>query len=859
MPAAATAGSPPVIGTPVPLRLFIQAAELALRLGAIEEVRAAAHHLLLAHPHALIAQLLLGQSFVEDEQPRLALPHFARIVAHHPLDPAAWIGLALSHAARGEEQSAQLALLRSRELAPLDGLDDPLEQEELLPLAHALLALRASQIELAVLTLRRIRQMEPERHELAILEAEGLRRLGERREAVALMAHLAAEARSTLPALLVRAALAGEQRGVEKLLRTIAALDLDGRFAAQFFAPDPCPLRLPQLPPITWPDRAGMLPELAQSIEEAGLTEGGGAVAPARAAPFKNREIEEDAAGCSADGERVMQAKFSPSQWSKPSNDPAVAELAATIERRRSLLLGRVGVRPLQPWPVAERTVQLLVTSRQGLLRKYGEAGCEAVVQRLSQLAAALHDRAVPTELCIVDDPESLRAFAGLAPVPHEATEVAGLIMRAERRIADSGRSMRMVLLVGGDEVLPFHRLPNESEDSDGPTLSDLPYGGGDSTQVLPRWAVARVPDGAGSDARYLLHLLDQMIDYHRGWQQPVAAGGCLMPSLSRLQHSKGERSYKAVGLSAQVWREASEAIYGPLESDRPLLLSPPEDITTFDQVWLRGRRLLYFNLHGAHASPNWYGEAPFDAPEGPQLPIALTPAALAGTGLEGAIVLSEACYGAEIAGRKPGEAIALTMLLEGALAFVGSTVTAYGAPGPPLAAADLFISELCQRIAAGEPVGLAFHAARDDFIRAIYGQHGFMDGDDLKTLQSFVLYGDPWASLAAQPASPVTPKSPAVLPFLARERHAVGESQLPHDLLLAIRQRLSKLLPGGLGKMTLAVEPLRQTGAKGHGERQALFVNAEQQLSTQDGRVVTRVAHLTLLRARLVKAVVSR
>src|SRR5439155_16268620 len=103
------------------------------------------------------------------------------------------------------------------------------------------------------------------------------------------------------------------------------------------------------------------------------------------------------------------------------------------------------------------------------------------------------------------------------------------------------------------------------------------------------------------------------------------------------------------------------------------------------------------------------------------------------------------------------------------------------------------------------------------------------------------------WASLAAEPVQATTPKSPLLLPFMAREHHPLGESQLPTDLLQAIRQRLSKLLPSAPARLTISLTPLGPSGAKGGGERRALVFNAAQESPTQDGRHLTHLAHLTL------------
>jgi hypothetical protein len=123
----------------------------------------------------------------------------------------------------------------------------------------------------------------------------------------------------------------------------------------------------------------------------------------------------------------------------------------------------------------------------------------------------------------------------------------------------------------------------------------------------------------------------------------------------------------------------------------------------------------------------------------------ALRPSDLVGVDLRGAVMISEACYGAAIAGRNADTSLALAFLAAGAAGFVGATAISYGPPSPPAGEADLialhFLRALKRPYAT---LGTAFMAARIGMIRDTIALQSTLDEDDQKTLLEFVLYGDP-------------------------------------------------------------------------------------------------------------------
>ncbi len=113
-------------------------------------------------------------------------------------------------------------------------------------------------------------------------------------------------------------------------------------------------------------------------------------------------------------------------------------------------------------------------------------------------------------------------------------------------------------------------------------------------------------------------------------------------------------------------------------------------------------------------------------------------------------IVFSEACYGAYINNKNEDEAISLKFLSAGTRVVVGSTCVAYGSVSTPLIGADLLASYFWKAVKNGIPVGEAVRNAKVMIAQEMTKMQGFLDGEDQKTLISFVLYGDPLLVLAS-------------------------------------------------------------------------------------------------------------
>jgi hypothetical protein len=293
---------------------------------------------------------------------------------------------------------------------------------------------------------------------------------------------------------------------------------------------------------------------------------------------------------------------------------------------------------------------------------------------------------------------------------------VAALAQALER----GGGALETLLILGGPEIVPFHAAPNPAAyDSDDVVPSDCYYGACNPHVLLPGWAVGRIPGAAGRDPSLLLRLLEQAA------QPPPPP----------------DPQPKVFGYATALWRRSSAQVYAEIDRPERLLLSPPTLAINLDLSRLDRARLIYCNLHGVSGGPPWYGQSGGH----PALVVALRPSDLAGLDLRGAVVVSEACYGAAIDGRDEHSSLALAFMARGAAGFIGATAISYGPAAPPPGEADLIALHALRALRQpGASLGDAILAARAGMLRDTLARQRTLDEDDQKTLIEFVLYGDP-------------------------------------------------------------------------------------------------------------------
>jgi hypothetical protein len=360
--------------------------------------------------------------------------------------------------------------------------------------------------------------------------------------------------------------------------------------------------------------------------------------------------------------------------------------------------------------------LNLIITSSTQLRVAYGQGGERRVLAAIARLIAARAARGVGSRLALIEDGIADLGVAGAANVP---AAIAGQVAQAAQALERAGDRLESLLIVGGPEIVPFHMAANPTlYDGDQAVPSDCLYGAGNPFALLPKWAVGRIPAAAGDDPDLLLRLLE-----HAAAARPA------------------DQLRKPFGYCTAVWRRSSAEVYAEIDAPERLLVSPPVVAATLDRARLDGARVIYCNLHGVIDGAPWYGQRQNESP----LLLALRPSDLVGLDLRGAVMLSEACYGAVIAGRDADTSLALAFLACGAAGFVGATAISYGPPSPPAGEADLIALHFLRALKRpGTTLGAAFIAARMGMLRDTLALQSTLDEDDQKTLLEFVLYGDP-------------------------------------------------------------------------------------------------------------------
>ncbi|MEM5773854.1 MAG: C25 family cysteine peptidase, partial [Anaerolineaceae bacterium] len=358
------------------------------------------------------------------------------------------------------------------------------------------------------------------------------------------------------------------------------------------------------------------------------------------------------------------------------------------------------------------------------------------------------------------DDPVSMVSFGLTTLDSIDPWKIKNMLLELDRFLAKKGEMIGALLIVGSDEIVPFHQLPNPTDDLDEVVKSDNPYAATDGNYFVQEWPVGRLPDEAGTDAGFLLSQIRAVITNHTvekknstSWLQLLFSIFNIFKSASAKKNGK-KKSLTSIGYSAAVWQASSKYAYRPVEYGNKLFTSPPEQTGSIKSARFSTSSIGYFNLHGVEDGAEWYGQRETgDLKSQIDYPIALTPREIVKGALAPEVVFSEACYGGFVDGKTEDQSIALKYLGIGTPAFIGSTCVAYGSIDTPLIGADLLANYFWKNISGSNTLGEAFIQAKLEFTKEMDKRQGFLDGEDQKTLLSFVFYGDPMSAIHAQTA----------------------------------------------------------------------------------------------------------
>jgi hypothetical protein len=360
---------------------------------------------------------------------------------------------------------------------------------------------------------------------------------------------------------------------------------------------------------------------------------------------------------------------------------------------------------------------KLILTNRGALERKYKQAGWDAIRKAIARLATADVLRGITTVLDFVDAP-SKKGVPKVTTAKNDKQAKATIDALYRKH-----GSPDYLLILGAPDVVPFQKLENPlagADDPDRALPSDLPYACEASFSrkvtdfVGPTRVVGRLPNVNGSkDPKELVALID------------AASGFGATP---------GKKTFV---ISAAEWKGATRAnVKRAFGAKQAVELCPPNG-----PGWKPARiraPLHFINCHGAGTDPNYYGDSP-------DFPQAHLPANLVGIVTDGTIVVAECCYGGEIYDPPAGIAVGIanTYLSQGAVAYCGSTNTAYGdATAATRCAADILCTDFMAAVLKKASTGRALLQARQAFVKSEGAD--VLDPVDLKTLGQFLLLGDP-------------------------------------------------------------------------------------------------------------------
>jgi len=463
----------------------------------------------------------------------------------------------------------------------------------------------------------------------------------------------------------------------------------------------------------------------------------------------------------------------------------------------------------------------VILTSRGNLEKKYGANTADVVIESMRKLCLNIVDLPGWNSLVYVPDDEASAREQGLEPIhASDAWKIKLSLTDLDAKLASRGEMIGALLIIGGSDIVPFHMLPNPTDDSDVNVPSDNPYATLDENYFIQQWPVGRIPDEAGTDAGYLL---EQIRFLTKEYELKVKSRKSISTNiLANLLRSLAQRFQTFnlhfqkpdnIGCTAEVWKPASSEVFAVIDRSERLLSSPPTSNTNLLNGQTPDPKFAYFNLHGLKDSPEWYGQRDLaKTSTEPEYPVAMEPSNFKPQTSSPEIVLSEACYGANILDKKVDEAISLNFLACGTRAFIGSTCIAYGSVSKNLVAADLLAYHFWTHVKAEVSVGYALMRAKLALAKKMTEDQGYLDGEDQKTILSFVLYGDPLTSSAnikevSKPA--IRPTATPELKTISdsREELIVAASEMPTEILDKVRKVISSYLPG-LDDATVSLNP---------------------------------------------------
>jgi len=458
--------------------------------------------------------------------------------------------------------------------------------------------------------------------------------------------------------------------------------------------------------------------------------------------------------------------------------------------------------------PGGLKKVYVILSSYFGLKNKYGPKSAEIIVEYLDKLGGVVGGRKDWESLVFLPDDANMTTNLGLKPVGNiDPWKIKLSLMDLNKLLNNSDKKIGALIIVGNNEVIPFHRLPNPTDDTDKEVFSDNPYATSSSNYLLPEWPIGRLPGEKGRDPGLLISQLRAVTEFHASI---ISNGNALKRFVSNFKNAFNLRKFfmnwlkkpRDFGYSAEVWQRSSLAAFRPIGKGADLRICPPYDEETIDTESLMKSKCAYFNLHGLANTSEWYGQRDFSSDSnGPDFPVALSAKNISKYVNNIDLVFTEACYGGHILDKKVDESIALQLISIKCQGLVGSTCISYGSVFTPLIGGDLLGFVFWKYIKDGYSYGNALMQAKIGLVKVMMQRQGFLDGEDQKTLLSFVLYGDPLGYLEPnidleKPLEGGYPNS-EIHSFTDQDGYMVSASKVSAKLTNDINEMLKSYIPG--------------------------------------------------------------
>ena len=385
----------------------------------------------------------------------------------------------------------------------------------------------------------------------------------------------------------------------------------------------------------------------------------------------------------------------------------------------------------------SRKPVYVIMSSVFGLNRKYGSNNKDFINTEMHAVADAVSNRrGWSAQVFYPDEYASVGTSGPGAKMLHQE------LVKLDEKLKEKGQMIGALLIVGGDDVVPFFSQRNPTADSDTDVPSDAPYGSLDSARCYEmQWPVGRIPGDGSNDPGLLMEQLRNIQDYH------ILQYSSQKTSEKAKKDNKknAKKTGKCFGYTCAAWLTPSTVVYKTIADTSSLSVCPATTSANFPLNAFDSSDYGYFNLHGIKGQPNWYGQKRNDdASGGPRYPVALEIGNVTNIKNTPKVVFAECCYGAESQKRYEKDCMSLHMLGKATRVFIGSTTIAYGALNATLVAADLLGYLFWKHLLSGISCGEAFRRAKKNLATEMEQKNGGLDAEIQKTLLSFVFYGDP-------------------------------------------------------------------------------------------------------------------